>query len=288
MCYYNGQKVTRTEKIKLLQLEKAIAGLHLNRPVIDGFDYGNHVVLRPHKDKEDFDLVEMEWGFAPSWVNTRAELNHFRRGGINPKTGQYEKPFTTLNAIGNEMFDKKMFKESAEENHCLILSSGFVEWHHEYPVSKKTGRPLKTPVRYPYYIHLPDHEYFYMAGIYNNWTDKQTGEKIQTSAINTADANELLKYIHNSKERMPTILNEELAYEWIFGKRDKKRIIEIASTQFPYRNMYAYPLATDFLSSPDPLLRVDHPGLPPIPLPEYEKEYFIRGDNDFIQKSLFD
>jgi putative SOS response-associated peptidase YedK len=288
MCYYNGQKVTKTEKIKLLQLEKAIAGLDLNRVLIDGFDYGNHVVLRPQTDKEDFDLVEMEWGFAPSWVNTRSELNHFRKGGVNPKTNLYEKPIVTLNAIGNEMLDKRMFIEAAQNNRCLILSSGFYEWRHIFPISKKTGKPLKTPITYPYYIQLPAHEYFYFAGIYNDWTDKQTGEKVQTSAICTADANDLMVHVHNSRKRMPTILNEELAYEWIFGKLNYKRITEIASTQHPYREMYAYPIDKKFYENVDPTRRVDYPGVPLIPLTEYEKENFIRGDNDFVQKSLFD
>jgi hypothetical protein len=42
---------------------------------------------------------------------------------------------------------------------------------------------------------------------------------------------------------MPVILNNDLAYEWLFGKLDEKRITEIAATQFPAERMMPYPIA---------------------------------------------
>lgn len=40
MCYYNGQKVSKTEFLKLLQLEKAIKDFDfLNHELKAGFDY---------------------------------------------------------------------------------------------------------------------------------------------------------------------------------------------------------------------------------------------------------
>ena len=73
---------------------------------------------------------------------------------------------------------------------------------------------------YPYFITLPEKEYFFMAGIWNPWKGRDS------SAITTAPANALMAEVHNKKKRMPTILTEELAYEWMFGKLDDKRIIE--------------------------------------------------------------
>ena len=47
MCYYNGQKVTREEYIRLKQLEKAIAKYDfLNRDLQVGFDYNMNAVLK--------------------------------------------------------------------------------------------------------------------------------------------------------------------------------------------------------------------------------------------------
>lgn len=287
MCYYNGQKVTRAEKIRLLDLEKTLAEYDfLNRIIIGGFDYGNHTVWRP-SGKDSADLVQMEWGFRPSWLKTEAQVFHFRKGGVNPSTGKYEMPITTLNAIGGEVLDKRMYKDDVRKNRCVVISSGFYEWRHYYPISKKTGKPLKTPVKYPYFIHLPAKEYFYMAGFYNNWKSGETGEIIQSSTIMTAQANELMIQVHNDKKRMPVILTEELAHEWMFGNIDDTRLVEIATTQHPYEEMYAYSLDKDFLNAKDPTRRVNHPGLPPIPLPQYEKEEFLFGDNDFLQGTLF-
>ena len=36
-----------------------------------------------------------------------------------------------------------------------------------------------------------------------------------------------MQQVHNSKMRMPTILNDELAYEWMFGDLSDERIMEI-------------------------------------------------------------
>ncbi len=52
--------------------------------------------------------------------------------------------------------------------------------------------------------------------------------------------------VFNSKMRMPSILNEDLFYEWIFGSLDEERITEIAKTQFPSEKMEAFTIAKDF------------------------------------------
>ena len=135
------------------------------------------------------------------------------------------------------------------ERRCLVLSSGFYEWRHIFPKNKKTGLPLKTAVKYPYYINLPKKEYFYLAGIWTPWTDKNTGEYVKSFSNVNTKANRLMGQVHNAKKRMPTILNEDLAYEWIFGKLDEKRITEIATTQYPAEEMKAVSISKDFITA---------------------------------------
>jgi len=265
MCYYNGQKVTRSEYIRLKQLEKTLANYDfLDNDLNIGFQYGSNAVLRPVQGKEDFELVKMEWGFIPHYINNRDDLDHFRKGGINPKTGKYDTPIITLNAIGEELFQKVTYKKAAMEGRCLILSSGFYEWRHIFPKNKRTGEPLKTPVKYPYFMSLPENEYFYMAGLWTPWTDKKTGEYVESNAIVTAKANTLMEQVHNSKKRMPTILNEDLAYEWMFGKLDEKRIIEIATTQYPAGEMQAYSISKDFITALNHQEPFEYVELPPL------------------------
>lgn len=54
-----------------------------------------------------------------------------------------------------------------------------------------------------------------MAGIYDRWLDKETGEEYDTFSIITTDANPLTDYIHNSKHRMPAILSKEDEEMWL-------------------------------------------------------------------------
>ncbi len=263
MCYYNGQRVTRVEYIRLKQLEKLIAGYDfLATPLKSGFDYGNNVVLKPIAGKEDFDIVQMEWGFIPSYLNTRAEVQRFRLGYKDEK-GQFHPPILTLNAVSEELLlPRKIYRNAALQRRCLVLSSGFFEWRHIFPLNKRTGQPVKTAIKYPYYITLKNREYFFMAGIWQPWTDRETGEHVETFSIVTTAANSLMEQIHNTKKRMPAILNEDLAYEWMFGNLSEERITAIATTQYPSADMEACPVEKDFRSAPDPTLPHIYEGLP--------------------------
>ena len=81
MCYYNGQKVTRSEFIRLKNLEKVIAKYSfLNKDLLIGFDYGKSAVLKRIDGEEDFEIVEMEWGILPGYIRNRELATKFRTG----------------------------------------------------------------------------------------------------------------------------------------------------------------------------------------------------------------
>ena len=71
-----------------------------------------------------------------------------------------------------------------------------------------------------------------------------------------------MEQVHNAKKRIPTILNEDLAYEWIFGKLDEKRITEIATTQYPAEEMKAVSISKDFITALDHQLPFEYADLP--------------------------
>ena len=253
MCYYNGQKVTREEYIRLKHLEKLVANYDfLSRDLQVGFDYNQNAVLKVNPDKTDFDIVQMEWGFIPHYLKTREDVYKMRYG-YKDATGKFRPPITTLNATCEEMLNPgKIYRDAALKRRCLVLSTGFFEWRHIYPLSKRTGQPLKTANKYPYFISLKDREYFYMAGIWQPWTDKTTGEYVESFAIVTTKANHLMEQVHNTKKRMPTILNDDLAYEWLFSDIDEERILEIGATQYPAEEMKACTIAKDFREALEP------------------------------------
>ena len=267
MCYYNGQKVTKEEYIRLKQLEKAIARYDfLNRDLQVGFDYNMNAVLKPIAGKEDFEIVQMEWGFIPHYLKSREDVFKMRNG-YKDSAGTFRPAMITLNATCEElMMPGKIYREAALKRRCLILSTGFFEWRHIYPLNKRNGVPLKTAIKYPYYISLKDQEYFYMAGIWQPWTDKSTGEYVESFAIVTTKANTLMEQIHNSKKRMPAILKEDLAYEWLFSELDEKRILEIAATQYPSDAMQACTIAKDFRNALEPALPFQFEDVPALEL----------------------
>lgn len=250
MCYYNGIKVSRDEYIRLKDLEKSLAGMeHLLRPLQNGFDFEDSIIIQPNADRTDFDLVPMEWGFLPPYIKTRAEATRMREGYMN--AGKWVK-YDTQNAKGEELLQPgKIYRDAALNRRCLVLSSGFYEWRH-LPKTGKKGQPLKAVDKYPYRIFLQDKPYFFMAGIWQPWTDRETGEHVNTYSIVTTAANPLMKIIHNSKERMPTILPPSLAASWVFDELSEEQITAIATHQHPWQEMRGYTVSKTFREDVNP------------------------------------
>jgi putative SOS response-associated peptidase YedK len=101
-----------------------------------------------------------------------------------------------------------------------------------------------------------------MAGIYQPWIDQETGEKIDTFSIITTKANGLMEQIHNKKKRMPTILDEEQASEWLKPDLSVNRIKELSSNQIESDEMSYYTLRKDFRTTLDPREEFDYRELP--------------------------
>ncbi|MEO7263410.1 MAG: SOS response-associated peptidase family protein, partial [Ferruginibacter sp.] len=80
----------------------------------------------------------------------------------------------------------------------------------------------------------------------------------------TTAANKLMEQIHNSKKRMPTILTEDLAWEWLFDDLSEERIKEIGQYQFPAEQMEVCTIAKDFREALDPTERFEYVDLVPL------------------------
>ena len=51
--------------------------------------------------------------------------------------------------------------------------------------------------------------------MYNNWIDRQTGEKINSCSIISTEAKGIKREIHNSKMRMPLIIENNQMEDWL-------------------------------------------------------------------------
>ena len=234
MCNYLGYRLSREYGIWLKNIEKEL-GLSIALEVLrSGFTYGDWPVVRRKDD--DIEVVNMHWEFIPWWIKDIDGLKAARKQGI---------PW--LNATSEKLLEGKMFRDAALKRRCLVLATHFFEWRHYKPEG------AKKDIAYPYCIQLKEKDYFYMAGIWQPWVDRSTGETMDTFAIVTTKANPLMEKIHNSKKRMPTILPEDLAYEWIFGELDETKISEIASHQIDSEKMEAFSIRKEFKIAEDPL-----------------------------------
>lgn len=136
------------------------------------------------------DSIRMyNWGLIPSWAKDK----EIRKN--------------TLNARIETIAEKPSFRSYIGQR-CLVLVDGFYEWQW---LDEKGKQKQK------YEICMPDESAFALAGLWNNWVDKETGELIHTYTILTTEANELMAEIHNTKHRMPVILHPDNEQTWLHG-----------------------------------------------------------------------
>ncbi len=248
--------------------------LEMNFPkaaYVNGFDHGLQPAMVTGRKDGKKHLAAMMWGFLPRGIKNYEAAERFWNG-YKDENGKWNTGFVTLNALGEELLEKRLYKDAALNRRCILFVDGFYEWHHFFPLGKK-GQKLKTATKYPHHIFLKNnpHPFIMLAGIWNEWkheeVDKETGEietlLTPTFSIITTKANELMAKIHNTKERMPTILTKELAEEWIKNDLTSERVKEIATFQYPAELMGAHPIAKDFQQNLAPKLKHDYPEFQP-------------------------
>jgi putative SOS response-associated peptidase YedK len=258
MCYYNGVKVTREERVRLKSLAKYVRDYDfLDNPLYIGPNYPKVPMMRRLQGQQDFEIELLEWGFLPPFIQTEDRVVDFRTN------------FITLNAkvenlFYNEKGEESMFADAAMKRRCVVLSTHFFDWRH-LKIRGKGGKVLKKTEAIPYLVHLNDRELYPFAGLWN--PNNLHGD---TLTIVTTESNLLVSQVHNLKKRMPTILTEELAWEWLFNnKLSRGDIQHIGSHQYDSLKMDAYTVDKNFIHSADPMQHVHYPEVPPLGEDDY-------------------
>lgn len=70
-----------------------------------------------------------------------------------------------------------------------------------------------------------------------------------------------MKQVHNSKQRMPTILSDAMAEEWTDSDLSEEKIIQLASHQYAAEKMQTQTVAKDFLNAVNPAVPFTYEGL---------------------------
>ena len=156
-------------------------------------------------DGDTRELVAFRWGLVPFWAK-------------DPSIGN-----RMINARAETIAEKPSFRAAYRKRRCAILADGFYEWRRE-----KDGKT-------PYYISLASGDPLAFAGLWESWTDKATGESLQTATIVTTAANDFMNPLHH---RMPVILVPETATRWFESPDDV-----IATCQDTAPELRAWPVS---------------------------------------------
>lgn len=219
MCFHNSMSAKAIKLAARYGRKSDIVEIYqdiLNEQYhVNAFKFPKYPIITTSDEIQVFN-----WGLIPFWTKTEKSADEIKR--------------MTLNARADSIFEKPSFREPIIKKRCIVPSTGYFEWRHEG--TKKV----------PYYIYLKDEPIFSMAGIYDRWLDKETGEEHDTFSIITTDTNPLTDYIHNTKHRMPAILSKEDEEKWLDPDLSKT---EIASLLKPFDEdeMDAYIIKNDFI-----------------------------------------
>lgn len=166
--------------------------------MIDGFVHPE-VLVATHDGR----LTTMKWGLIPRWCKEREQAKQMAK--------------FCLNSVSETAYEKPSFKYAIQHNRCLIPFSGFYEWMH-------VGK-----LKYPHYIYLKNLKTFSVAGIYERWVDKETGEEIESVSVLTTTANPLMEKIHNTKKRMPAIILREYEKDYLNPNLTKEDVLALCA-----------------------------------------------------------
>ncbi|MGE4130697.1 MAG: SOS response-associated peptidase [Bdellovibrionales bacterium] len=129
-------------------------------------------------------VSEMMFSLLPSWSK-------------EPKV-----KFATHNARLETISEKPTWREAFRKRHCLVPLTDFIEPIYE-------GDHAGFMVSF----HLEDRDWLLAAGIWESWTDRQTGEVIESFAIITSDPPPFIASVGH--DRCPVFLGVEDAKSWL-------------------------------------------------------------------------
>jgi putative SOS response-associated peptidase YedK len=161
---------------------------------VNGEVFPTHNIPAVYSHNGKIVLSAAKWGFP-----------NFKNSGV------------IINARAETLAEKPMFRRSFALRRCLVPANGYYEWlTHED----------KTKTRYR--INVKEKSLFYMAGLYDIFTDK-SGKPYAAITIITTEANSDISFIHN---RMPLILQYKDIKIWLNTDNDLSTIQRLMS-QYP-------------------------------------------------------
>ena len=130
----------------------------------------------------------MRWGLVPWWWSK--PLKELR--------------MATFNAQAETVETKPVFRDAFKRTRCLIPMSGYCE-RQNTPGGKQ-----------PWYFTARDGSpILSAAGLWDEWKNRETGERLKSCTMIVTEPNEFAAKIH---DRMPVFLTEQQFGPWLSGE----------------------------------------------------------------------
>jgi putative SOS response-associated peptidase YedK len=131
------------------------------------------------------ELIRARWGLVPSWWSKPLK----------------ELKLATFNARAETVAEKPMFRSAFKRNRCLIPVSGYYEWQDT------------TGGKQPWYFNAQNGSpALAVAGLWDEWTDKETGKPLKSCTMIITEPNEFVAEVH---DRMPVLLDQSDFEPWL-------------------------------------------------------------------------
>jgi len=184
----------------------------------NGFEHPVLAIITQRDQQRN--LERMQWGLMPNWKK--------------PIEDMVKMSNNTLNAKSETIYDLVSFKGSIVNKRCILPVEGFYEY-------KEVNKD-----KLPYFIHPKAHPYFNLACIYSFYQNPLNKEWVKSFSIVTGEANELMASIHNTKKRMPLIIDNENIDNWLNPNINKEEINHMM-TPCNDSTMAAYRVSRDLI-----------------------------------------
>ena len=218
MCgrYIEVQKVETIEK-------------RFNVKASEDFDYQPGFNISPGQkapvitNEKPGELQTYRFGLTPFWSKKPMYLFNARAEGDRNK----ENDPGYRGAM--DIFRKPAFRKPIRSQRCLVIADAFIEGTTEEGLDK------------PFVIYLKNKKRpFAFAGIWDRWENRDDGSILDTFAIITTVANELiLKLPHH---RCPVILPEGEERRWLGSDTPVNELADLLRP-YPSEEMNAYPIS---------------------------------------------
>ena len=187
--------------------------------------------------------------YAPVITNEKPHEIQLYRFGLTPFWGKKSNLFINARAEGDHNSDndprftgakgiitKPAFRKPIRSQRCLIPADAFIEG------------PEKEKLNKPYLVYLRNKvRPFAFAGIWDIWKNPESDELINSFAIITTVANDLIQKIQH--HRSPVILSPEVERRWLSNTISLGEVTGMLNP-YPGNLMNAYPIAAT-IKSPD-------------------------------------